>query len=269
MTDKRKEIIIEEILEAVKDELESGELVESVFNVLADSFYCEYKYDTYDIDTGYDVSTYPQKTNEHFNPNDYKTVGDFLEECTGNTVATYVSGNGIDVERYESIAEETLRNDIWSIADKIFKKHLLNDDQFDDISDNVFDALIENNLGEMFILEKIIKPYPFKEFIEKYDDSYAEEVRRQRAEEEQAIYERIINNDKISALIYKDFLLFKDDVFQKYNSEDIELLKIICKILLRKHGRKNMEIFVESDYFKKSVSNSVFERFPLIVRTLR
>jgi len=52
MTDKRKETIIKEILKAVKDELDSGELVESVFNILADSFYCEYKYDMYDIDTG-------------------------------------------------------------------------------------------------------------------------------------------------------------------------------------------------------------------------
>jgi len=232
MTDKLKEIIIEEILKAVKDKLDRGELAELVFNAY------KYEDDTYDIDMGQ------------------------LEEYYGNTVAD-------EIERYKSIAEETLHNDIWFIADDIFKKHLLNNDQVDDISSNVLDALIENNLDEISILEEIISHCSFKEFIEKYDNFYAEEVRQQRVDEERVIYEQIRNNKKILDSIYKDYLRLLGDTIQKYNNEDIELLKIICKILLRKHGRKNMEIFVESDYFKKSVSNSIFERFPLIIRTLK
>jgi len=270
MTDKRKEIIIKEILKAVKDRLDSNGLIESVFNILADIFYCDYKLDMHNIDIGNGISVYPQKTNKHFNSNDYKTMDDFLEEYTDCPSEDEMGiDDKITIKKYKIIVKEWIRHDIWSMVCDVFKKHLFNDSQASDIENDVLNALVENNLDEISILEKVISPYPFKKFIEKYDDSYADEVRRQRAEEEQAIYERITNNDKISALIYKDFLLFKDDVSQKYNSEDIELLKKIFIFLIRKYGRKNMEIFVESDYFKKSVSNSIFERFPLIIRTLK
>jgi len=40
------------------------------------------------------------------------------------------------------------------------------------------------------------------------------------------------------------------------------------EIIIKEILKAVMEIFIESDYFKKSVTNSVFERFPLIIRTL-
>ena len=61
-------------------------------------------------DTGYDVSCYPKETGQMHRIEDYKTVGNFLEEPTGETVATYIPGQGIDVERYHEEFARILYN---------------------------------------------------------------------------------------------------------------------------------------------------------------
>lgn len=96
----------------------------------------------------------------------------------------------------------------------------------------------------------------------------ADEINEIKLNDEKERETKIINDNKISALINNDFLLFKDDRIEKYTSENIDDLKAIIKSLELKFGKENIKIFVKSDYFKKSVSNSLFNRFQLLIKVL-
>ena len=62
----------------------------------------QYRYEERIIDSGYDISVQAYATQEHYDLDCYETVGDFLQECNGNTVATYLSGFGFRTESYEN-----------------------------------------------------------------------------------------------------------------------------------------------------------------------
>ena len=62
----------------------------------------QYRYETKIIDSGYDISAHAYTTQEHYDINSYETVSDFLQECNGNTIATYLSGFGFRTESYEN-----------------------------------------------------------------------------------------------------------------------------------------------------------------------
>lgn len=62
----------------------------------------QYRYEEQIIDSGYDISAHAYATQEHYDLNCYETVGDFLQECNGNTIATYLSGFGFRTESYEN-----------------------------------------------------------------------------------------------------------------------------------------------------------------------
>lgn len=61
----------------------------------------QYRYEEKIIDSGYDISAHAYATQERYDLNCYETVGDFLQECNGNTIATYLSGFGFRTENYE------------------------------------------------------------------------------------------------------------------------------------------------------------------------
>ncbi|MHB1646164.1 MAG: hypothetical protein ACYCSW_06595 [bacterium] len=261
-----KEYIANRIITVIKEDLNNGDILDGIYHSLAYDFYYNFKYDTYLIDAGYDISEYPKDTKQHFKLEDYKTVGDFLKEYTGNTVATYISGNGISAETYEDDIEEQLDNAISHIINDIFAEYKINKEEEDSVRDDIYDKLIENNLSGIAILETIVKTSSFKDMILKHKD-IADNIYKTRLDEESEKEEIIINNNKISQSICNDFLLFKDKT-EKFTSEDIADLKMIIKSLKLKFGEKNIKIFIESDYFKKNVSNSLFDKFQLIVRTL-
>lgn len=62
----------------------------------------QYRYEEQIVDSGYDISVHAHATEEPYNLDYYETVKDFLQECNGNTVATYVSGCGFQTETYEN-----------------------------------------------------------------------------------------------------------------------------------------------------------------------
>jgi len=80
----------------------------------------ETKYDIEIVDVGYDVSEHPRPTGKRFDIHDYSAVKDFLEEATGNTVATYVSGAGLRAETYEDYFQDLIMRKKYDIAEKIF-----------------------------------------------------------------------------------------------------------------------------------------------------
>ncbi len=126
----------------------------------------ETKYDIEIVDVGYDVSEHPRPTGKRFDIHDYSAVKDFLEEATGNTVATYVSGAGLRAETYEDYFQDLIMRKKYDIAEKIFiektgidTSNMSEEERalFDDFNDVFCDSSIEieQNIFETFSSQKI------------------------------------------------------------------------------------------------------------------
>lgn len=106
------------------------------------------KYNERIEDWGFDVSTYPEKTDEKYDLSKYKTVEEFLSnEFTGNTKATYISGHGIAAE---TLLEEgyNVINEIWfDFIEKNYQMLELKKDGFMD--EDVYDELWSNGVADV------------------------------------------------------------------------------------------------------------------------
>lgn len=106
------------------------------------------------VDCGYDYSTYGRRTNQPFCVSDFNTVRDFLNEPTGNTTATYVSGYGMAAETYK---DDFLQDALEQINNWIEKQGYfegMNDDERFDAWDELTDALIVADVSEDIWLEE-------------------------------------------------------------------------------------------------------------------
>jgi hypothetical protein len=112
------------------------------------------------IDCGYDSSSHSRRTNKKYKLEDFETINDFLNEPTGNTLATYISGHGFSAETWEDrcteISHETLLE--W-LKEKDFYASLLDSDEM--IDDKFWETLIKIDACDLAWLEKFRK-LPFK-----------------------------------------------------------------------------------------------------------
>lgn len=68
------------------------------------------------MDSGYDLSSYPRATHQTFQPDAYSTVGALLNESSGDTAATFVSGAGLAAETLEEVFERALSDEEMRFA---------------------------------------------------------------------------------------------------------------------------------------------------------
>lgn len=80
------------------------------------------KYEVEIVDVGYDVSEHARPTGKRLDIHDYLTIKEFLEELTGNTIATYVSGAGLRAETYEDYFQDLIMRKKYEIAEEVFLK---------------------------------------------------------------------------------------------------------------------------------------------------
>jgi hypothetical protein len=123
------------------------------------------RYEIEIVDVGYDVSEHVHSTGESFNIENYENVKDFLEEPTGNTIPTYVSGTGLMAETYEDYFRDLIMRKKYDIAEQVFRKELnignkMSEEEkvlFDDFNDIFCDVSIEieQNIYEVFSNQKI------------------------------------------------------------------------------------------------------------------
>lgn len=64
------------------------------------------KYEYVHRDTGYDYSIFSEPSSEHFQPEDYQLLGDFLTEPSGDTRPTFESGTGMHALSWEDALQE-------------------------------------------------------------------------------------------------------------------------------------------------------------------
>jgi len=120
MKNERKELIIKEILKAVKDNIDNGRFDDLVSTVRRYS--------------GYESS--PDMI--------------YLAENYGNELA-----NSVCESNYQSAIDKAMRHYIWFIANDIFKKHSLNDNEINNIRGSVSAALTKNKLDAISVYKKL------------------------------------------------------------------------------------------------------------------
>jgi hypothetical protein len=107
----------------------------------------EHHAEEYVIESPGDTSYYASLTNESFCLDRYETVDDFLQaECTGNTIATFNSRQGITTERY---IERFQENCIIAFNDTLRENYPDLVDSDGSISDEVLDSLCVEDANDL------------------------------------------------------------------------------------------------------------------------
>lgn len=130
----------------------------------------------------WDISSYPEQTDQRHPWASYETLGDFLDEPTGNTQATFCSGSGFAAETYadEMFCDvmSVIHGEAKRITQEDLRKALSTDfspDELegmpsigeildylpDDLSDAYCDQL------ENFTIEEDVKNLPFREVLQR------------------------------------------------------------------------------------------------------
>ena len=185
---KKSEEIAKSLIQKVVDQINEGlqDKLDEIYTDLCYIFLWGTKYDIKIIDVGYDISTHPVKTKKTFKIEDYKTVGDFIQESTQNTIATYQSGSGLSAATYEDDIQDDIQTYLSNIIQNIIEEKITEKDKEDDLNDYIFDNILDNlfdfDLHDTSIVENIIKPYPFKDMIDKYFE-FANKLRTEEVKE--------------------------------------------------------------------------------------
>lgn len=87
-----------------------GSFIQELCTWMVDIIQHEYRYEVEWIDMGYDCSAHAWCTHEGYNLADYQCVGDFLQECNGNTYPTFMSGMGLTTETFEEDLERRVES---------------------------------------------------------------------------------------------------------------------------------------------------------------
>jgi hypothetical protein len=249
-----KNSLIDKITSSIKSQLsENGLLYNKIFVFIADKFYNGIRYKTYFSNLNGAFRELTEVIENGYNIDDYETVADFINDYPG-----YAGLSNIDeVENLNESLKFKIDNDISNIVNLDIAGLNLDDYDFTCLRQAVYGRLKEEGLTSENIIEKIIKPAPFKETVLKYERS-ADRMEEKRNISKKEAEETEIQEDLIAQAIYEDFDEMKGEK-ERYSKEDIEELKNALSVLLEKFGRDKVKIFIRSIYFRKSVDRSILE----------
>jgi hypothetical protein len=145
---------------------------------------------------------------------DYLTLSDFLDEFSGNSIATYISGIGLAYERLESILQDDI--DIWihEELDDVVKTLIENNSQtLKDLTlewnlsfeiENVEDIIQEIYFNDIICDDLVDISYRLKEEVEKMNFSFlckkGERIARKQIETEKEEAERKRKEDEYNKI---------------------------------------------------------------------
>ncbi len=249
-----KNSLIDKITSSIKSQLsENGILYNKIFVFIADRFYNGVRYKTYFSNKDGAFRELTEIIENGYNIDDYETFADFINDYPG-----YAGLSNIDeVENLNESLKFKIDNDISNIVNLDIARLGLDDYDFAYLRQTVYDRLKEEGLTSDNIIEKIIKPAPFKETVLKYERS-ADRIKERRNISKKEAEEIEIKKDLIAQAIYEDFDEMKGEK-EKYGKDDMEELRNALSILLEKFGRDKIKIFIRSIYFKKCVDRSILE----------
>ena len=249
-----KNSLIGKITYSIKSQLsENGILYNKIFVFIADKFYNGIRYKTYFSNQNGAFRELTEVIENGYNIDDYETVADFINDYPGYAGLSRIG----EVENLNESLKFKIDNDISSIVNLDIAGLNLDDYDFTCLRRAVYDRLKEEGLTSDNIIEKIVKPAPFRETILKYERS-ADRIEEKRELSRREAEEIEIQEDLIAQAIYEDFEELKGKK-EKYGKDDVEELRNSLSVLIEKFGRDKVKIFIRSIYFRKSVDRSILE----------
>ena len=246
--------ISEKIIYSVKSQLsENGILLNKIFVFIADKFYNGVKYKTYFSNQNGAFRELTEVIGNGYNIDDYAAIADFISDYPG-----YAGLSRMDeVENLSESLKFKIDNDISNMVNLDIAGLNIDGYDFVRLRQAVYDRLKDEGLTSDDIIEKIVKPAPFKETILKYVRS-ADRIEEKREMSKRETEEKAIQEDLIAQDIYEDFEELKGKK-EKYGKDDIEELRKALSGLIEKFGRDKVKTFIRSVYFGKCVDRSILD----------
>jgi hypothetical protein len=209
--------------------------------------------EVYEIDSGYDRSTFGQWTDRSFDIADFESVDDFLEQPTGDTRATYLSGSGFAAETIR----DALFDEIGRALSETISHKLASYGYADDASESrekLWEQIEDLPGNDWLRPDTWIEAYatlPLRVIVEKHRaaaDFIAARLRKER--------------HAVSARVHALFLSAIGGRSEKFVRGEIELLLLLLTNLsgsIGEGGSDDVAVYVHSSEFATLTSKSLRE----------
>ena len=239
-------------------------ILETIYFDIIYNFYTSKKnIITHEYDPPYDHSGILIRTDKSFHFNDYDTIGDFLEEQTGESIPTFISGYGLSYSTYEEYycnkIEEVYTQVVYeflsaldvNVLDQMFiESHLHNDYE---------KAKQSKNLNEMqYLIGEIADYY---DFIYKVWDLQEMTMKDIKKESFKLWYSKLSNS------VRKQVLEDREIAQQKYEENQIRISKDKREFSVIWDGLSKEYMSVYHEEMPKRIESPQFPEFMKFLKT--
>lgn len=236
-------------------EIPNGEIMQYILTEIVRYALFENKAVIDFVDSGYDFSSYGRKTDQKFVLSDYRIIREFLEEPTGNTIATHESGMGFRAETIEEIVNYLGSELIKEFVEKWLKDKNVTFDSEDECEfwDMFFDLDISYGV---FGVSSRIEDLPFMEIVNQFKDQAI--LRQKEIDLAEKQYEEKLKKDAETACnIHKYVLSLIQGNCKKFSMSEKDLLQQILEKTANKFTKEEMDIYVRSSDFGTITSSKL------------
>jgi len=201
------------------------------------------------LDLGYDCSDYPTPSHQPYQVEDYVTVGDFLQEATGQTVATHLSGYGLYAETLEDWVTREIDSELFELLKTMALEYLSVEDELDSEAE---DILAENVMEWGCQSLEQLKPVSLSWMLKSHRVQ-AELRQAGQIEQSRLDAQKRESNEQIARWVHHQgrFLLTQ----AKYNMAQHEQLFSALDSLAEMVSATELDIYLHSPWFQKISSN--------------
>lgn len=202
------------------------------------------------VDVGYDVSAAAETSGESFDVDQYETVGDFLGELNGNTVATFCSGSG----RWTETLEVDFLDEARELLSQWASSFNLSLNEWDEFYEEICDL----EMDEQSLLDRLASKN-LKSIVEQYRGQ-AENREVARQVETQRLWNEKQAVDQIAADAAASFFQANTNRDKFVMSQKSELLGLLnaLQASLGEGGKRAVSALVHSNHLPLSNSLRTF-----------
>ncbi|HEY9844470.1 MAG: hypothetical protein ACAI44_02635 [Candidatus Sericytochromatia bacterium] len=234
-----------------------AELLEELMLSLTHTLLFGRKYRVESQDWDGDCSDHPVSSGQPFRPADYPTVGDFLEEASGQTRATFVSGYGLSADTLADEAQEELETAFFYLLQALAVEHLAIDPEDawelpSPADDLVAQWQMEWTWQSLQRLQAVSLSWMLKTH-----KAAAEQLQAQRIEQGRLQAQQRESEDRIARRVHQQsrFLLSRAKYNMSEREECLAALQSLCQLV----SPVDFGIYLRSCWFQAISSNNLRE----------
>lgn len=212
------------------------------------------RYESEEVDQGWDCSWHSRNTHRAYRLEDYQTLGDFLAEPTAETRATFVSGAGLDVVSLEDWLRDELDRDFYDFLHPQLLRYLGLNAEDDDLPSEAQDEEMLCILDWIETSLKQLKEVHFRWMVEAHRAA-AEREQAKLQQEAQELRVQAEAEARVAERVHRQgrFLLSQS----KYHLADFAVLMAALEGLAQVVAPEELRIYLHSQIFASITSNAV------------